>query len=130
MNDELHSVHVESYLNRSPNPRPAKRHKASKAEWSFLRRQKIGDGCRVCHTSFRTELHHLVPRSNGGDDFPSNLVELCSLHHAMVEARDTTVSMMLGLSLLPDERAYVTQKKGAYYLHDRYRVAIQEDDAA
>lgn len=108
------------------DPKPAKRHKASAAEWSFLRRQKIGGGCRVCGHTQMNELHHLVPRSNGGDDWPANLVELCRACHVLIEARDQDTSMRLGLKLQPDEIAYVTYRKGRYYLASRYRVAFED----
>lgn len=108
------------------DPKPAKRHKASEAEWSFLRRQKLGDGCRVCGANYMNELHHLVPRSQGGDDWPANLVELCRSCHTLIEARNETVSMRLGAKLHADELAYVTQKKGAYYLNDRYKVVLRD----
>ncbi len=120
MTNDLHSVHVDHY------PRPEKRHKATSAEWSFIRRQKIDGRCRVCGANWLNELHHLVPRAQGGDDYPANLVEVCRSCHTMIEARDESTSMRLGLRLRPDEIAYVTHKKGAWYLADRYRIAIEE----
>lgn len=39
--------------------------------------------CVVCGYPL-VHLHHLVPRSKGGTDDPSNLIDLCPNHHALV----------------------------------------------
>jgi len=56
---------------------------ASRDGWLRLRQAKLGE-CRVCETMtlvrgepINIELHHLVPRSIGGDDLEDNLVPLC-----------------------------------------------------
>lgn len=108
------------------DPRPTKRHKASAAEWKLIRRIKGADSCRICGSDTFGELHHIVPKSQRGDDTADNLVALCSLCHGLIEARDDTASLRLGLKLREAERAYVRRRKGDWYLVSRYRVAVEE----
>lgn len=101
----------------------------------MIRRAKFDNhACRVCGSPDNGELHHLVPRSQRGDDIPDNLVRLCLLCHALIEARDDTTAMKLGLLLTEAERNYVIKRKGAYYLANRYRFAVvdayQQEEAA
>ncbi len=50
-----------------------------------LRRFILGrdQGCTVdgCQSNYRLEVHHIVPRSQGGTNDPANLVTLCWWHH-------------------------------------------------
>ena len=41
------------------------------------------DGCTIdgCTSAYRLEVHHIVPRSQGGDHSPENLTTLCWWHH-------------------------------------------------
>lgn len=39
----------------------------------------------VC-TGTADHVHHIIPRSSGRDDSPSNLLHLCAAHHAWVHA--------------------------------------------
>jgi len=39
--------------------------------------------CALC-TCRASELHHIVPRSQGGHDTPHNLVSLCRIHHLVI----------------------------------------------
>ena len=41
------------------------------------------DGCTIdgCTSAYRLEVHHIVPRSRGGDHSPENLTTLCWWHH-------------------------------------------------
>jgi len=49
--------------------------------------------CRSCHRdlddmpSWFFEVHHVVPRSEGGSDHPANLITLCYICHKKVTAR-------------------------------------------
>lgn len=107
------------------DPRPERRAKASPAEWKRLREEKlVGRSCRICVALLADSLHHLVPRSQSGDDVADNLVGLCGDGtrgcHGRVEARDPWACSLLGRRLTAEERAYVTAKKGAWYLEKRY----------
>ena len=98
----------------TPDPKPVKRHKASRQEWEEIRLEK-GTGCRVCLHS-RYELHHLVGRDLGGSDVADNIVPLCSHHHRLVEER----RLFLGDLLLDAEIRYVRTVKGERFLSRYY----------
>lgn len=67
-----------------PRPKPQRRIRASQDDWSDLHRLFHGQGCVACGIT-PTEIHHVVPRSQGGDDIEKNLVPLCHPHHQMLE---------------------------------------------
>jgi len=54
--------------------------KGSTSKWRRIREQIIRrDGCcQMCGTEERLSVDHIVPRTLGGDDNPSNLQVLCS----------------------------------------------------
>lgn len=65
---------------------------ADKAQWERLRAAKLGP-CYVCRwqgceQTELSQLHHVVSRARLGDDVPENLVPVCVIHHALVEAHD------------------------------------------
>lgn len=107
------------------DPKPARRVKASPAEWVRLREEKLlGRSCRVCVGLLADSLHHLVPRSLGGSDVPENLCGLCGSGttgcHGRVEARDPWACSLLGQRLEVAERAYVVETKGVEFLARYY----------
>ena len=63
-----------------PDPRPKKRVKDRDA----IRRYKLermGDPCDWCEQRPGTDAHHVVFRSQGGDDHADNLAWLCRTCH-------------------------------------------------
>ena len=71
--------------------------------------------CRLwssLHCAPQHELHHLVPRSLGGDDVADNLVPLCMIHHKGVTERIPVYLHVLADSLTDDEKHYITTKLG------------------
>lgn len=53
--------------------------------WDLVRRQVLtrdGNTCVDCGISEELHVHHLIPRSAGGPDVPSNMVTLCAGCHA------------------------------------------------
>ena len=99
-------------LERGPK-RPA-RIKANGLEWARIRAEKMGP-CRAygIECAGRVELHHVVPRSWGGDDLEDNIAPLCSHHHADVtEYRHARTLERLAESLTDAEYAYVIGKLG------------------
>jgi len=42
--------------------------------------------CRFCGTYKDLHVHHIVYRSQGGSDDPTNLITLCAEHHAVVHS--------------------------------------------
>jgi hypothetical protein len=80
--------------------------------------------CRACKERAGRELHHLVPRSQRGDDVIENLVGICTechdkLHRGLQSVR---IYLAIGETLRVREIAYVLEKKGAGWLEQRYGV--------
>lgn len=100
---------------------------ADKRDWEVLRSEKLGP-CRCCGNTYGVSLHHLVPRSQGGDDLPWNLVPLCgsgtSGHHGKVEARDKISRHELRKSLTDGELGYIVGKKGLEWLAGAYPATV------
>lgn len=46
-------------------------------------RLRDGEACRICGFSLATDVHHITPRSAGGQDVLSNLITLCPNHHRL-----------------------------------------------
>jgi 5-methylcytosine-specific restriction endonuclease McrA len=56
--------------------------------WQKIRaRVKARDGraCVVCGSTYRLSVHHILKARFGGTDDLSNLVTLCSHHHALAD---------------------------------------------
>lgn len=55
------------------------------ANISKERRKEIyrrdGYRCALCDSTRYLQVHHAIPRSEGGSDFPENLITLCSVCH-------------------------------------------------
>lgn len=102
----------------TPDPKPSKRKKASPKQWRRLR-EKRALRCTICG-ALPTSLHHIVPRSLGGDDVDENLVALCGDGttgcHGLVEARDPHAVARLRAGLTPEQLKYVLEKKGPSFL--------------
>jgi hypothetical protein len=108
----------------TPDPKPRPRIRATTNQWKAIRARKlIGRPCRLCGDP-ATNLHHIVPRSQGGDDVAANLVEICGSgttgHHGLVEARDPATRSALRALLTAEEVAYVRERKGDAWLDDNY----------
>ena len=105
-----------------PNPKPARlprkpyrRQVASRKQWARIVAEKTGP-CRVCGSvengrmESKIQLHHLVPRSRGGDDTLDNIVPLCRRCHELVTIGDTQSVRKLAGNMLPAEVAYLERK--------------------
>lgn len=103
--------------------KPRSRHVATQAEWETLREQKL-DVCRGCHAT-TVELHHLIPKSLGGDDVADNLVPLCTDCHRKVHVGCDTTRLDVGLALTDEEMGHVLNRKGPAFLGRYYRVGVQ-----
>jgi hypothetical protein len=95
-----------------------------KEGWEQLRRAKLGP-CRCCgKTGWPLGLHHIVPKSQLGDDLPWNLVPLCGSGsegcHGLVENRDAEARSAVRESLTEAEVAYVAGKRGLEWLDVNY----------
>ncbi len=59
-----------------PDPKPEPRVRASQGEWSGIHEFFAHAPCVHCGMAHQS-LHHILPRSQGGDDLPVNLAPLC-----------------------------------------------------
>lgn len=95
----------------SRGPMRQKRLKASKGRWEKIAESKQGP-CRVCGGAPPNELHHLVPRAQGGSDTEANVVPLCHQCHGRVTRYDKEACAALRLSLTDAEYAYANEMFG------------------
>jgi 5-methylcytosine-specific restriction endonuclease McrA len=102
-----------------PDPKPRKRIVNTDAGVGKLRQERA---CRVCgQRTLLLERHHLVKRSQGGDDVDANLVPLCGYGcHGKVEAKDRETLVLLRQKLRPDELDYIIVRKGEAWLDRMY----------
>lgn len=70
------------------DPRPPKREKASRKGWEAIHAQFEYAVCTHCALR-PIELHHVVSRSQGGDDVVENLCPLCHVCHMKLEGHET-----------------------------------------
>lgn len=76
--------------------------------------------CVICGSTGRLSIHHVLPRSQGGDDIEANFVCLCGDGvtgcHGDVEHYRNGVRRILGLHILSERRDtvdYLTTKLGS-----------------
>lgn len=99
---------------RGPDPKPVKRQKNPKVMKGLHAKGVV---CVLCGNP--GSLHHIYPRSQGGDDVESNLCGLCGTgctgHHGMIENGDVAARLELGAFLVaerPDVFFYFQGKLG------------------
>ena len=115
------SVTVAESGNVRTDFRPRKRYTASALEWTKIRFAFHDDpSCRVCVRERWTELHHVVPRAQSGDDYPENLIALCGDCHRGVTENRIQYLMLLRWALTPAQRHYCVERKGAGWLEKKY----------
>src|SRR5881227_1643921 len=102
----------------SRGQRRYKRKVASPKQWQAIIAAKAGP-CRVCVNAQRNghdfgivEFHHIVPRSQGGDDVADNVLPLHAICHDDVTTRQAYALTAVEESLSDAERAYVVGKLG------------------
>ena len=59
-----------------PDPKPARRYRANQSETAALRNGFEHACCVNCGLRYES-LHHIVPRSQGGDDVAENMAPMC-----------------------------------------------------
>lgn len=117
-----------------PHPKPSRRLRATEAEWEVLRRKLDENRCRGCGRTGRElarvglglSLHHVVPKSLGGDDAILNLIPLCGSGttgcHGAIETHTKergVIAARIRSTLTVRETGYALRKKGRRWL-DRY----------
>lgn len=107
---------------RRPNPRPVRRRRSANAG----RKKCLSpeSECRLCGVRRALERHHLVPRSQSGDDYEENLVPLCGpgandCHRKITENDPEALALLRG-RLFPEEEAYCAFRMGWGWLERRY----------
>ena len=76
-------------IRRTPLARVGRKRKANAAEWWQARRwclDRAQGRCEVCGNK-ATEAHHILRRSQGGTNDPSNLLAVCHACHARIHAQ-------------------------------------------
>jgi hypothetical protein len=73
----------------SPDPKPVKRLRASQSDWCDIHQGFSGLPCTSCGQGEPLDLHHILPRSQGGDDLSINLVVLCRSCHTKLEGHES-----------------------------------------
>ena len=48
--------------------------------------RRDGFRCALCDSTDGLQIHHVIPRGEGGSDFPENLITLCWRCHAMAHS--------------------------------------------
>ena len=84
---------------------------ASPKQWQAIIEAKRGS-CRVCETKRGDEMHHLVPRAQGGEDTADNIVPLCFNCHAEITAKRPKPISALISALSDAEYAYAVTEGG------------------
>ncbi len=95
------------------DPRPAPRIKDSDL-MRFLHAERSKE-CAVTGSTDSLELHHVLPRSQGGDDVRANLVFLHRRVHQAVTVNDPVALRLVGEHVWderPDTVAYLVYKMG------------------
>lgn len=105
-----------------------RRFTASAKQWQVLAQTKNGP-CRVCLTSAsnghvysKIQLHHVVSRAQGGDDYAANLVPVCPNCHRLLHNREPEACRALCASLTDSEYAYALQKCGESFFERAYGI--------
>lgn len=76
--------------------------------------RRDGWRCALCDSSDGIQIHHAVPRGEGGSDFPENLITLCWRCHALAHGTD-----VLGGDLTPgDVEQAVVEYLADFYAED------------
>lgn len=73
--------------------------------------RRDGYQCALCDSQKYLQLHHCVPRGQGGADKEENLICLCADCHALMHGLDTR-----GVEISPDEARHAAVE----YLADLY----------
>jgi hypothetical protein len=113
-----------------PDPKPRKRVVNPDAGVEKVYGPTGERACRVCRRRGFVSRHHLVKRSQGGDDVDENIVPLCGDGvagcHGRVEAKHRETLVALRKALRPDELDYIILRKGEAWLDRMYpRTTLQ-----
>jgi hypothetical protein len=116
----------------TPDWKPQQRIVNKRALQRALANNYLGSRCWACRKRQATEAHHIVFRSDLGDDVEENLAPLCmtchDAFHALRGADRTNVPANIGRSLREENIVYVLRKKGIGpgqdFLRRRYKRSV------
>lgn len=77
--------------------------------------RRDGWRCALCDSSDGLQIHHCMPRGEGGSDFPENLITLCWRCHSAAHGVD-----VIGFDMPPRELEAMMQQECVEYLADFY----------
>lgn len=100
-------------------PRKYRRTVASAKDWQRIAADKLGP-CRVCGGDSLIQLHHVVARSDGGDDVADNIVSLCADCHGAITRRNPRLAAIMLERLTDAEYAYAVERGGEAYFERHY----------
>jgi len=100
---------------------------ATAKQWAALIEAKCSDRCRTCGDSVARswgtlDPHHLVSRSDGGDDIADNIIGLCRDCHDKITRRDPVLCIALLSALEDGEYAYMIGRGGEDYPERAYGI--------
>lgn len=64
---------------------PNHRHGQNQNGARYIAMRRFANECIICGWNISTDIHHIVPKSQGGTNEPSNLAVLCPNHHRMAK---------------------------------------------
>lgn len=76
---------------------PNYKHGESCSAWRNLAIGTYGHRCLICNFDIIVQVHHIVPRSKGGNSQVDNLIVLCPNHHGMAHKNLVTTEYLLSL---------------------------------
>ena len=127
------------YTKEAQLERPRKRYRrvvASRKQWEAIIAEKSGP-CRVddalgnypldCYGHI--EHHHIVARSDAGDDVAANIAPLCEKHHGLITGRELAACRVFVGSLSDAEYAYMVQRGGEDYPERAYGITFERGGA-
>jgi len=59
---------------------------------------KVGNKCEYCRDLYTLDVHHILPRSEGGSNKQSNLIVLCSKCHRMAHGGGISKARLQGIA--------------------------------
>jgi hypothetical protein len=122
----------------TPDPKPAARYVATANEWKRIFEHFDNEPCVACGLR-PASLHHIVPKSQRGDDLITNLVPLCGNGttgcHGRLEAHSDgweiiAARVRLYVTEKESRRRYVLDKIGQDRFDRRYPRAVSLADVA
>ena len=79
--------------------------------------KRDGWQCALCSCTRYLQIHHYIPRGQGGSDYPDNLITLCSTCHAQVHGY---IPLPSDEWTIEDMEQAIVEYLEDYYMEDWY----------